>query len=188
MQKLWQKKPRLNYSQNVFDIVQFGSSAIEGKEYRDIDIAVIFDRIALKDQLNEAQEIKKQLNDLVKKEIHITSFDLYSLFDKSNFSKYGIIFHGKSLISGNYFIEKFGLKPIIQISYSLRKLKKKDKVRFHYTLRGRKGKYGMLRKYKGKLVHPGLIELAPEHEDIFVNSIKEVISDFAIKRILAEKH
>ena len=60
MQKLWQEKLKLNYSKNVFDIVQFGSSVIEGENPRDLDIAVIFQKIPLKEQLEEAQKIKKQ--------------------------------------------------------------------------------------------------------------------------------
>jgi len=187
MQKLWQEKLKLKYSKEVFDIVQFGSSAIEGKEARDIDVAVIFNNLPLKKQIDEAYSLKKQLEKLTDKEIHISNYDLYSLFDANNFAREGIIFYGKSLISGHDFIGKFGLKPIIQISYSLLKLKKKDKVRFHYMLRGRKGKYGLLRKYGGKLIHPGLIEIAPEHENIFANSIKEIASEFVAKKILIEK-
>ena len=186
MQKLWQKKLKLNYSKSIIDIAQFGSSVLE-EESRDIDVAVIFQKISLKEQLEEAQQIKKQIQKFLDKEIHISVFDFYSLFDPGNFSREGIIFYGKSLISGNYFIEKLGFKPLIQISYSLQKLEKKDKVRFHYMLQGRKGKYGLLRSYAGKLINPGMIEIAPEYEDIFVNAIKEVTSEFDVKRILKEK-
>ena len=184
MQKLWQKKPKLNYSKDVLDIVQFGSSVIEEKEPGDIDFAVIFNKIPLKDQLNEAQKIKKQLQKFFDLPIHIKSFDLYSFFDESNFAKESILFYGKSLISGGYFAGKFGLFPRIQIFYSLNDLKKKDKVRFNYMLNGRQGNYGLLRKYKGELLKPGLIEISPEHEDIFVGSIKKIISNFKLKKIL----
>ena|SRR3989344_5211648 len=187
MQKLWQEKLKLKYSKEVFDIVHFGSSAIEGKEARDIDVAVIFNNLPLKRQIDEAYEIKRQLEKLTDKKIHISNYNLYGLFDASNFAREGIIFYGKSLTSGNYFMNTFGLMPKIQISYSLDKLKKKDKVRFHYMLRGKKGKYGMLRKHGGELVHPGLIEIAPEHENIFASSIKEITSEFVVKRILIEK-
>ncbi len=187
MQKLWLKKQKLKYSTNVIDVVQFGSSVIEGKDARDIDIAVIFNKIPLKNQLEEAQEIKKQLKKLTDMEIHISSFDLYSLSDGSNFSRNGIMFYGKSILSGKYFIEKLGLKPRIQISYSLQKLKKKDKVKFHYMLQGRKGKYGLLRRYGGVLINPGIIEIMPEHEYIFVNAVRKHISEFSIRRIFIEK-
>ncbi len=184
MQKLWLKKLKLNYSKNVFDIVQFGSSVIESREPRDLDIVVIFQKIPLKEQLEESQKIKRQLQKISEISIHITSFDLYSLFDKSNFAKENILFYGKSVISGNYFVKKFGLNPRVQISYSLENLKKKDKIRFNYILSGKKGKYGLLRKYGGELLKPGLIEIFPEYKDIFVESIKKITSHFKIVNIL----
>ena len=76
MQKLWQQKLKLSYSKEVIDIVQFGSSVIEGKEYRDIDIVVIFENIPFKEQLNQAYEIKIQLKAFADREIHISQFDL----------------------------------------------------------------------------------------------------------------
>jgi hypothetical protein len=183
-QKLWQKKLKLNYSKDVFEIVQFGSSIIEGKIPNDLDIAVIFNKISLKDQLIHSQKIKKQLQKISKLPIHIKSFDLYSFFDKSNFAKDNILFYGKSLISKDYFSKKFGFSPRIQIYYSLRDLKKKDKVRFNYMLNGRRGEYGLLRKYKGQLLKPGLIEIFPEHEEIFINSIKNITHNFKLRKIL----
>ena len=154
MQKLWQIKPKLQYNQEVFDIVQFGSSIIEGKVPNDLDIAVIYNKLPLKEQLSYSQEIKRQLEKLSDIQIHIVSFDLYSLFEKSNFAKEGILFYGKSLISGESFAKKIGFNPKTQISYSLINLKKKDKIRFNYMLNGKKGEYGLLRKYQGKLLKP----------------------------------
>lgn len=184
MQKLWLKKLKLGYSKDVFDIVQFGSSVMENSSPNDIDIAVIFQKIPLKDQLDQAQEIKKQLQKESNIPIHIKSFDLYSLFDEANFAKEGILFYGKSLIYKDYFMNRLGLNPRIQISYSLEKLEKKDKIRFHYMLRGKKGEYGLLKKYGGELLKPGLIEIYPEYEDIFVTSIKKTLSSFKSKKIL----
>ena len=107
MQKLWQKKLKLSYSKEVIDIVQFGSSVKENSKPNDIDIAVIFNKIPLKDQLNESQKIKKQIQSLSSIPIHVKSFDLYSLFDSANFAKEGILSYGKSIISGDYFSKNF---------------------------------------------------------------------------------
>ncbi|MDP3027063.1 MAG: hypothetical protein Q8N63_05105 [Nanoarchaeota archaeon] len=185
MQKLWQEKLKLNYSKSVFDIVQFGSSVIEGENPRDLDIAVIFHKIPLKEQLEQAQIIKKQLQKLIEIPIHVSTFDLYSLFESSNFAKENILFYGKSLVSKDYFAKKFGFSPRIQIFYSLKDLKKKDKIRFNYMLNGRKGEYGLLREYKGRLLCPGLIEVFPEHREIFVKSIKKITNSFKIINILS---
>jgi predicted nucleotidyltransferase len=183
MHKLWLKKPKLNYSENVVDIVQYGSSVTGETSPNDIDIAVIFNKIPIKDQLNESQKIKKHLLKISNIPIHIKSFDLYSLFDKSNFAREDLIFYGISIIKRDYFSKNFGLMPKIHIFYSLDKLKKKDKIRFNYLLNGRGGKYGMLKKYNGRLVKPGMIEIAPEYGKIFEDSIKKHISSFIIKKV-----
>jgi len=184
MQKLWLKKPTINYSKDVLDILQFGSSMEEGKTPNDLDIAVIFNKIPLKEQLDQAQKIKKQLEKFVELPVHINSFDLYSLFDASNFAKESILFSGKSIIYGDDFAKRLGFSPKIQIYYSLENLKKKDKVRFNYMLSGKGGEYGLLREHKGELLKPGLIEINPESENVFVNSIKEFKVDFRVKKVL----
>jgi len=183
MQKLWQEKLKLNYSKNVIDIVQFGSSIIENKKPSDIDIAVIFNKIPLKNQLNESQEIKKQLQKISELPIHIKSFDLYSLFEVSNFSRNSVL-SGKSIISKDFFSKRFGFTPRIQIYYSLNNLLKKEKIRFNYMLNGKKGVYGLLRKYNGSLLKPGLIEIDPEFKDIFVDSIKKFKVSFKVREVM----
>ncbi|MBN2422174.1 hypothetical protein JXB41_03015 [Candidatus Woesearchaeota archaeon] len=184
MQKLWQKKLKLNYSKDIFDIVQFGSSVMENSSPNDIDIAVIFKNIPVKFQLNHAQNIKKQLKEKTELPIHIKSFDLYSFFDPGNFARENILFYGKSLITEKYFAERFGLKPKIQISYSLQKLVKKDKVRFHYMLKGKKNNSGLLNKYNGELLNPGLIEIMPEYEQVFIKNIEKITKEYEAKRVL----
>lgn len=183
-QKLWLKKPKLDYSKDVFDIIQFGSSVMEDSNPNDIDIAVIFNKISVNEQLNQSQQIKKQLQGLSDFPIHIKAFDLYTFFDGANFAKENILFYGKSLISGTFFSKKLGLDPKIQIYYSLNDLKKKDKVRFNYMLNGRKGEYGLLREYNGKLLKPGLIEIDSVYENIFISSIKKITQNFKLKKIL----
>lgn len=183
-QKLWQKKFKLNYSKDVIDIVQFGSSVMEDSKPNDIDIAVIFEKISLKEQLLQAQNIKKQLQKYTELPVHIKSFDLYSFYNPANFARENILYYGKSLISKDYFAIKLGLKPRIQIFYSLNNLEKKGKVKFHYMLKGKKNKSGLLNKYGGSLLKPGLIEIYPEYEHVFIASIKKLISKYTLKKIL----
>ena len=183
MQKLWQKKQRLNYSKNVLDIVQFGSSVLEESNPNDLDIAVIFNNFPLKDQIKEAHEIKKQIEKLTNLPVQIESFDFESFFAKGNFARQGILFYGKSLLTGKYFAENFGLAPKLRISYVLKDLQKKDKVKFNYLLSGKKGSYGLLKKYGGKLIYPGVIETFPENEKIFVEKMKKITSKINIEKI-----
>ena len=183
MHKLWQKKQTLKYSKNVLDIVQFGSSIIEEAKSNDIDIAVIFQKISLKEQLNESQEIKKQLQENIELPIHISSFDLCSFFDKGNFAKDGILFYGKSVISQKDFSLMYGIKPKLEIYYTLKDLEKKDKIRFNYLLNGKGGKYGLIKKYSGKIISPGVIETSPEYEKVFTEAMKEITKKIIVKKM-----
>jgi|SRR3989344_7115060 len=182
MQNLWQQKLGLKYSSDILDIIQFGSS-IKSENPNDLDIAVIYNKMSVKEQLLESQKIKKQIQEKTKLSVHIHSFDLYSLFDESNFSKEGILFEGKSLISGDSFALHLGLLPKIQISYSLIELPKKDKIRFNYLLSGKGGEYSLLKKYGGKLIKPGLIEINPEDEQVFIKKMKQITDKITITKI-----
>src|SRR3989344_9274743 len=182
MYKLWQKKQILNYSKDVLDIVQFGSSVIEEERPNDIDIAVIFQKIPLKEQLNKSQEIKKQIQKNVELPVHISSFDLYYFFDKGNFAKDGILFYGKSILFQKEFSLLFGIKPKLEIHYTLKDLEKKDKIRFNYLLNGKGGKYGLIKKYSGKIISPGVIETSPEYEGVFTEAMKKITKKIAIRK------
>lgn len=182
--KLWQKKLELQYSKSVIDIVQFGSTTEEGKDSHDIDIAVIFKSIPLKQQLEEAQNIKKQLEKESALPVHINSYDYESLFDESNFAKENILILGMSLLLRNPFANRLGFSPRIQIGYSLKELAKKEKIKCNYLLNGKGGKYGLLRKYQGHLVKPGLIEISPSAEKIFTEALRKITPSVTIQRML----
>ena len=183
MQSKLPKNLILNYSDNVIDMVQFGSSVQAKKEPSDIDIAVIYKKIPVKHQLEESQKIKRQLENYFSIPIHIKSYDLYSLFEEGNFAKSSILFYGISLIFKRQFSNLFGIVPKLQISYILKNLKKKDKVRFNYLLNGRNKAYGLLREYKGKLLNPGLIEINPENEELFEKEMKKITNNIKINKI-----
>ncbi len=182
--KLWQEKPKLSYSKDVVDIVQFGSSVKEGAAPKDMDIAVIYTKLPLKEQLRQSQQLKMQLEKLTALPIDIESYDWHSFFNEGNFAKEGILFYGKSLISGKPFASRFGCEPKTQIQYSLEKLPKKDKVRLHYQLQGKGGKYGLLRQFGGKLLCPGLIEVEPEFEEVFKSIVKEFTNELQVGKML----
>lgn len=177
MQKLWQKNWKLNYSKDVIDIVLFGSAVHSSENATDMDIVVLFKKIPVKEQLEQAQEIKKQIQSQSALQVHIKSFDTQSFFDKGNFAREGILFYGKSILFNKDFSENFGLSPKLRIYYALDKLEKKDKVKFNYLLSGKQGNYGLLRKFGGKIISPGVIETLPENEFLLVEPMKKITKD-----------
>ncbi len=187
-QKLWLKKLKPDYSSDVVDIVQFGSSIFEDSDPNDVDMGIIFDKIPIKKQLEESQKIKTQLQKKIKLKIDVKSYDFYSLFNKSNFAREGMLFYGKSIITGKEFAKQFGLIPKIRIKYDLSNLKKKEKVKFNYTLSGKQKNYGLLRKYNGRLISPKIIEINPEHEKIFMKKLMSITKKLEIEKIFIQQN
>jgi hypothetical protein len=181
-QKLWQKNWKLNCSKDVIDIALFGSAILSSETTNDIDIVVLFKKIPVKEQLQQSQEIKKQIQEQSSLPVHIKSFDVDSFFDGGNFAREGILFYGKSVIKKQDFSENFGLSPKSRIYYALDKLEKKAKVKFNYLLSGRQGNYGLLRKSGGQLLAPGIIETSPENEHFFVEQMKKITKDIRVER------
>ncbi len=185
----WQKKPVLKYNHDVMDIVQYGSSIIKSEEPNDIDIAVIFRKTPLKQQLEESQRIKMQLEKFTDKPIHIKNFDMETLFNKGNFARESIMFYGKSIITGKYFAEELGLKPMLQAKYSLEGLEKKDKVRLHYALKGKGNYKGFLEKHNGQMIGPGIVVVPPEYEVLLLKKIKAITENYnTIKVFIQEQN
>src|SRR3989344_822837 len=94
------------------------------------------------------------------------------------------LFHGISLIDKKFFSEKLRFIPKIQIYYSLERMGKNEKIKFNYMLSGRGGKYGLLKKYNGNLIRPGLVEISPNYENIFIEKISALTKKFRIKKVL----
>lgn len=163
---LWQKNLPLHLDSAVLAVVQFGSTVIEGVTPNDVDIAILFKEVPLKQQLDIAQDIKQQLEKNVELPIHVKAFTYETLFDSSNFARIAIMSCGMDLLTKKPFAQRFGLKAQMQFAYSLQTLTKTEKVRIHYQLRGKKGDYGLLKKIGGVLVKPGLVRVPPNTEPI----------------------
>ena len=173
MYKLWQTKPELEYPKTkIIDIIQHGSST-KTNNPNDIDIAIIYKNTPIKEQLTETQKIKMQLEKHTDKPIHTTPYDYNTFFDEGNFAMHNILLEGRSIITGKYFAEKLGFTPHTEIKYTLKGKEKKEKIKFNYTLNGKQKKYGLLKKYGGTIIAPGLIRIKPEHEQIFKEKLEK---------------
>ncbi|MFT4326236.1 MAG: hypothetical protein ACMXYK_01925 [Candidatus Woesearchaeota archaeon] len=159
--------------QDINYIVQYGSSLYNDKP-SDIDLAVFYTQIPLKEQLIKSQQIKKEVQKLTYIPIHIQSFTWNSFLTSHNFAKTGIL-QGIDVITQKEFSLYFDLQCSLHIQYNLQSLSKTEKIRFHYLLHG-KQKNGLLQKVKGKLIAPGLIEIPIQHQQ----TLREKIQPYGI--------
>src|SRR3989338_1336464 len=114
--KKWAKKESIH--KDIFDIVLFGSYAKGKARPNDLDIAVIFKTLPLKERLLVVQELKRKLTlaikNTVKGDIKIDMKGILwqELFEYSFFGRTGIIWEGISLLTGKLFAEKNLSPPI----------------------------------------------------------------------------
>ena len=55
------------------------------------------------------------------------------------------------------------------------------------VIKWKKGNYGLLRKYGGKIINPGVVETMPENEKIFLEQMRKITKNLSVERIFAVK-
>jgi len=176
----------IEYPDTIYDIVQFGTS-LEKDKMSEVQIGIIFKACSKEEQMIMSQAIKEQMSNSLRIKVEVKSFDLYSFFEPSNFNEKNTLFNAKSLITSKYFFERFNFSPRTQINYKLDHLEKKDKIRFHYLLKGKKETKGLLEKNDGCLLGPGLIEIPPEKTNLFIEKMSKISNKLIVKDILVQK-
>ena len=170
----------------VFDIVLFGS-AVKGKiEPEDIDVALIFNNVSLKERMHLTHEYKSIFRSRVKN-IHIESINLSDFFEVSFFARQGIILEGYSLIHKTNLSKRFGFESFSLFSYTLKNLNLSKKTSFTYSLIGRNKRDGMIKKTNAKPVGKGAILVPIENSIIFEEFMTKWNLDYTKKNILISK-
>lgn len=156
----------------IVDIVLFGSSVRGKTKAGDIDVCIVtrdgrFGNIATNGSLHLT-------------ELGLSTFPVNSMWST-------LLHEGISLISGRPYHEHLGFLGKALYWYDLKRLKQKDKVRFFYALKGRKGKKGFVDEIGGTCLAKGVI-IVPVGSD---DKLKEFFDTWKIpysrRRILVEK-
>lgn len=130
----YQKKLKRLLSDNVVDIILFGSF-VKGGFSKDIDIALM-----VKAKL-DIEDIKKEINEIIKEEKDIQIIDLDSIYSPIWLT---LIKEGFSVNKNKFFFELYKIEPVVLYKYSLEKLTNVQKVQFERGIKqilGDKGTY-----------------------------------------------
>jgi len=171
-------------SEDVFDIVVYGS-IIKGKEkVNDIDIALILKKKKkLNKKLKLAESFKRKL-DFLKADVDVKVIDIIDLLDPTFIARQPIIAEGFSLIKKKFLHELFGFSASVLFTYSLNKLTYSKKKMLYYALKGRRNQKGLLELRKGKQISNCVIEVPLEHSQEFKNLFNQHNIEFKTKNIL----
>lgn len=171
-------------SEDIFDIVVYGS-IVKGKEkINDIDIALILNKRTNLNQKLKLAEILKSRLDFLEIEVDTKVIDIYDLLDPTFIARQAILAEGFSLLNKKYLHELFGFSISILFTYNLSKLTYSEKKMFYYALKGRRGQKGLLELSKGRQISNCVIEIPLKHFEEFKNLFEEHKISFKSKKIL----
>jgi len=157
-------------SQDIEDIVIFGSIA-KGKGIpKDIDICIIF---KYKIDLKKVRSINSKLGD----NFHVSSLVADNFLNKKHTLAQTLLFEGISVSRGKKLSDLYSLASYSIYSYTLANLRKSNKVRFVYMLKGRKQEKGIIDNFKGSFLAPGCF-IIPVEKD---SEMLEIMARWNIK-------
>lgn len=165
---------------DIEDVFLFGSAVTGKYKPNDFDICIVFkdkvDRNILND-LNSSFE-KKNLN------VHVSFLTTENFFKKPHSLASTILREGISLLTKKSFASNFNLKSFVMYSYDLTNLKKSNRVRFVYVLKGRNKEKGIVKEFKGKFIQPGVFILPIKHDKDLLEIFKTWKVKFSRKPIM----
>ncbi len=136
------KKFQERNSDEILDIILFGSFVRGKKKPNDIDILTIFKN---KENFDLSYKLKK-IFEKYKLDVEITNVIYQKMFDIDFLPRSSILSEGYSLIRDKTFSESFGFKSFIMFIYSQKDFSQTKRMRFHYALNGRNDNLGILEK------------------------------------------
>jgi len=170
-------------SDDVFDIILYGSSVKGKHKPADIDILVIFRRGTLRERLNAIQDIKKKLGiDADYKQILIED-----LFSDSFFARTGVLLEGLSARQQKPLSQILGFYACTLFWYTLENFTHTQKVKFNYVLAGR-NKKGLIEEFEGFRLASGVVKIPISKSFEFEEVLKSHSVKYLKKNILEESH
>lgn len=131
-----------NYSEEIVDIILFGS-LMRGKEKpRDIDILLLF-----KSKVNK--EIEYEFRSKVSDVVSVVSKTEKNYKIREFPAREGVLFEGYSLIKSKYIAEEYGFTSFGLFQYITKNLSNTKKTRFYYALNGRGESEGIIKRFNG---------------------------------------
>lgn len=155
----------------IFDIVMYGSAVKGEEEPADMDILLIFLEKKLKERLEIAQKFKQSIREKVKK-ADVKTINIGEVFDSNFLARQGVLIEGYSLLHGVSLAKRLGFEGNVLFNYGLRNLNHNDKTRFTYSLIGRRGEEGMIKKVGGASLGKGVVLVPIGNSLIFENFLK----------------
>lgn len=170
-------KIRKLISEDIVDIILFGSAVKEKIQPNDIDIAIIFRKTIEK-------EILRKFQNALGERYHISSLTIDQFFTKPHSLAKTLLFEGVSLTTNKKLSDNFNLKSSTLYKYDLKKEKPSKKVRFVYLLKGRAKNKGIIEQFNGNYISNSSFMIPVEKDEEMLEILKEWEIKFYRKKLL----
>jgi len=181
--ELESKKYKKN--KDLFDIVLYGSVVKGKRRVNDFDVLLIFIHSSLEERVKIVQSFK---NNLKLEKLDIKTINLSELFDKNFLARQGIILEGVSLIDKRPIREKLGFESFGLFKIETKNLSNTKKVKFSYSLNGRREEKGFLKKVEGEKISQQIIQIPIKNLDLFKEYLENLKINYKLKQILVPNY
>ena len=169
-------------SNNIFDIILYGSK-VKGKLGEgDIDILLIFNNEKLKKRTETSQNFKEKMKKGDK--LDIKTINLNEMFEKDFLARQGVLIEGYSLLYNVEFSKRIGFIGYSLFTYNLKKLDHNAKTKFTYALIGRRKEQGVLKKINAIPLGRGAVKVPIKNSLIFEEFLQKWDLNYTKKEIL----
>ncbi len=176
LSKLKNKVSKL-VSDDIVDILIFGSAAKEKTNPTDIDIAIIFRK-------NINRETLKKFQNSLGEKYHISSLTIDQFFSRPHSLAKTLLFEGISLLTNKKLAQNFNLQSFTLYKYDLKKEKPSKKVRFVYLLKGRNKNKGIIEQFKGTYISNSSFMIPIEKDEEMLEIFKMWEIKFYRKKLM----
>lgn len=111
----------------------------------------------------EIRELKREIDRL------LSNLDYEFLELSEVFSNLKRVAHAKSLLDNREFLDKLGIKLLVEYHYQLDSLDQSEKMMFNYALEGRRKMKGIIHELNGMKLARSLVLIPKENAEEFEN-------------------
>lgn len=152
----------------IWDIAIYGSFIRDKEKARDIDFAILLNKnLSLKKKEELAYSIRKEISKKIPFDIDVKAVSLKDILDKNFLARQAIIAESFLLKRKRFLSDILGFKSYYLFTYSLKNLSVSKKMLFNYALKGRRGRPGLLKENKVRVIGLASILVPIEKAEFF---------------------
>ncbi len=169
----------------IWDFCVYGSLVRGKSEPGDIDIAIILERPAsLENKLVLSQKLRSRLSGISKENFDVRCVGVEDFIDSNFLARAGILGEGFLVLKGKPLSEVLGFKSYAIFTYTLENMTNSEKVKFNYSLNGRRGEIGMMRLKSCERMGSGVLKVPLEHSEEFEEFFEKHRISYKISKTL----